>query len=273
MTRRAVTPLVIAALVAAAGPASAETPSAKAIIDLAVEAAEIDSTLATQDVMRAAIRQEETTSDGNSTTRDLTAIFHGANLDNVRLELGGGVSLVLNGATGWATIRGELDSRAQAERIAPGTLRQTLFPLLFPFSLRLEGVQLGAVTEESFDSTPVWAVEAGFAPGFFAAPTMSTTWKIFISRQDHLVLGAEFLPPEEFRQARGEGVRYRILKREVVDGIQLPTQVLLDGIDFNGMENGHVRVTKLAFSTVGPFDPAVFMHPDALAKLDAGDVE
>lgn len=273
MNRRLFTPLLAVGLFALTGLVSAETPTANTIIERAISAAELESTIAEHDMIRAAIRLEETTSDGSATNRDMTALIHGAHLENIRVELSGGITLVLHDSTAWAMMRGELDTRVQTPRMAAGTIRQTLFPLLLPYSLRMEGIRIGVVTEGSFDGTPVWVVEIEFDPDFFAAPTMITPWNIYISRADNLVLGADFRPPKEFLAVRDEGIRYRYLKRQNVDGLSLAAQVLLDGTDLNGMENGHVRVTKITSTTVGPLDLKLFVHPDKLERLDAGDVE
>ena len=156
--------------------------------------------------------------------------------------------------------------------MAAGNIRQTIFPLMLPYSLRMDGVLLGMVTEGSFDGTPAWVIDVNFKPDFFTAQTMLTTWKVFVSRADNLVLGAEFLPPDEFRAVTDEGIRYRVLKRQNVDGLNLPAQVLLDGIDLSGLENGHVRVTKITAQTIGPLDLGLFINPEDSARLDAGDV-
>ena len=58
-----------------------------------------------------------------------------------------------------------------------------------------------------------------------------------------------------------------------MDGITFPAQVLLDGIDLNGIENGHVRVTKLDASTAGPLDLTIFVNPEEMAKLDSGEFD
>lgn len=264
---------IIVGIAAATGVAAAATPTADEIVRRAVAAAETSSTMDAHDMMRAAVHQEETLSDGTTENRDLTAVFHGGRIENVRVELSGGISLVLNNTTGWAMIRGQLDTRPQTPRMAAGTIRQTMFPLLLPFSMRMAGVQLGAVTEGSFDGTPAWIVEATFDAGFFAAPSMVTTWSIFIGREDNLVLGAEYLPPADYHSVRDEGIRYRYLKRQDVDGINLPAQVLLDGIDLNGAETGHVRVTKIDATTVGPLDLTLFINPEESERLDAGEIE
>jgi hypothetical protein len=102
---------------------------------------------------------------------------------------------------------------------------------------------------------------------------MDTTWKVFFSRDDGSVLGAEFLPPESFHAVRDEGVRYIILSRAEVDGLVLPTQVLLDGIDTQARPTGHVRVTKIDTTTIGPYDRGIFIHPDEQAKIEADEAD
>lgn len=268
MHRSLTTVLGLAALLFAVGPASAETPTAEALVAKAVDAAQGDGSMDTHDMIRVAIHQEETTSDGTSKERDMTAVFHGSRVENSRLELSHGVSLALSGKTGWAMIRGEVDSRPQSPKMAAGTIRQNLLPLLMPFSLQMDGVILGAVTQSSFDGTPAWVLHISFENNFFAAPSMIVPWRVFISKEDALVLGADFLPPVEFRKVADEGIRYRVLKRQDVDGVNLPAQVLMDGIDFNGVENGHVRVTKLEAESIGPLDLSLFISPETADKLD-----
>jgi hypothetical protein len=264
--------LLIAALAVVSGTAFAKTPTAETVVEQAVTVAEDGSTMAEHDMIRMSIRQEETAADGTTEHSELTAMVHGDALQNTRVELSQGVSLVLNDQTGWALIRGQLDTRPQTPRMAAGTIRQQLFPLLMPFSLRMDGVRLGLVTEGTFDGTPSWVIEVTFEPDFFAAPSMITTWRVFIDRETDQVLGAEYLPADEFRSIRDEGIRYRYLKRQNVDGINLAAQVLLDGIDLNGVENGHVRVTKISSQTVGPLDLALFVSPEESERMDAGEV-
>lgn len=261
--------LFVAGLVAFSGITSAETPSAEALVKMAVEAAESDSTMADHNMIRIAIHQEETLSDGTTKTAETTAIVHGGGLENTRLILNQGVALGLSGNAGWALIGGQQDTRPQTPRMAAGTIRQSLFPLLMPFSLKMQGVILGAVSPATFDGTPAWRVDVRFDANFFAAPAMITTWSVFIDREEHLVLGAEYLPVEEFLAIVDEGIRYRYLKRQDVDGINLAAQVLLDGVDLNGAENGHVRVTKLAAETIGPLDLSLFISPDKAARMEA----
>ncbi len=265
--------LLATAVSVAALPAAAEVPTAATLIDRAIAVSEAGSTLADHDMLRASIRQEETAKDGTSKVTEMTAVYYGESLDSVRLEFGQGISLVLDGTTSWAMRRGQLDTRALAPRMAGGTIRQILFPLLLPFSLRMPGVNPGAVREGTFDDQPVWVMEVDFDKDFFVVPSMDTTWRIFFSRDDGSVLGAEYFPPEEFRSVQEEGVRYRVLTRSDVDGLTLPNNVLLDGIDATGIENGHVRVTKIDTVTAGPYDRSIFIHPDEQARIESGDID
>jgi hypothetical protein len=101
-------------------------------------------------------------------------------------------------------------------------------------------------------------------------PLLLPEWLLTVRRSDHTVVAAEFLPPVEFRKVTTEGVRYRYLQHATIDGVRLPTQVLLDGIDFDRVENGHVRVTKIKPSVRGPFEAELFVDPRRLELLEGG---
>jgi hypothetical protein len=273
MLRPTIAPLLIVTVAVVAGTATAAAPSAETLVERAIAAADPDGALATHDVIRLAVHEEETAADGTSRVKDLTVLTHGGGLENVRLEIGNGISIVLNGSKGWAMIQGQLDARANAARMAAGTVRQRIFPLLFPFSLQLDGIQLGTPTETTFDGKAAWAVDAVFTAEFFASPSLGTEWRLFFDRETAAVLGAEYLVPTDLRAGGSdEGGRYRILARAAINGITLPTRVLLDGIDANGAENGHFKVTKISHTGAGVFDPTLFLHPDELKKHDEGEI-
>jgi hypothetical protein len=270
MPLRSITSFAAAVLIATGSVVFAATPTPTALVAAAVDAAETQSSMDLHNMIRLAVQQEETTSDGTTEATEFTAVVHGSRVENARVVLSHGVSLAMSGTTGWAMIRGELDSRPQTPQMAAGTIRQMIFPLVMPFSLQMEGVTLGRVVEGSFDRTPAWVLDVTYESGFFAAPSMVAPWLIFISREDNLVLGAQYLPPPEFRSVIDEGIRYRVLSRQDVDGVNLPAQILMEGIDFNGVENGHVRITKIAAETVDPLDLSLFISPAAADKLDEG---
>lgn len=220
-------------------------------------------------VLEITLTEEETTTGGRKINRVSTAYVDATTLTNLRLELPGEIVIARNGDTVWATRQGTLDERPQTPKMARATLNQRLFPLLLPHSLTIDGVRLGDVFETSFEGVPVWRVAVTFPRNFFVAPSMETTWHLHVRQDDGSLMTAEFMPPQEIRQVANEGIRYRALTHTTLgSGAQLPVQVLLDGIDALGSPTGHVRVTKIQIRVRGPFEPALFLHPDRLAAIE-----
>jgi len=253
------------------GPASVQAgpPDAEAILAGALDAAGGLEAFRQLGVIEMAMSQEETLSSGKQRKTQATAYFDARSLADLRLELPGDIVVGRNRDLGWSTRDGEVDDRPQTPRMAKGTLNQRLFPILLPFSLTMDGVTLSDPVETNFEGEAVWRIAVDFPEAFFVAPSMTTTWYVHIRRSDHQVLGIEFLPPPEVRQVRSEGVRYRILKRATLGtSVQLPIQILLDGIDLNGAPTGHVRVTRARATIRGLYEPALFLHPMQLEEIE-----
>ncbi len=253
------------------GPAAVQAgpPDVETILDATLDAVGGLEAFRQLGVIELALSQDETLSSGEQRKSQATAYFDARSLSDMRLELSGDVVVGRNRDLGWASRNGEVDDRPQTPRMAKGTLNQRLFPILLPFSLTMEGVRLSDPVETNFEGEAVWRIAVDFPEGFFVVPSMETTWYVHIRRSDHQVLGIEFLPPPEIRQVRSEGVRYRILKRTTLGSeIQLPIQVLLDGIDLNGAPTGHVRVTRMRATIRGLYEPALFLHPVQLEEIE-----
>jgi hypothetical protein len=215
--------------------------------------------------------EEETTTDGKTTKQRYRAYLNTArqSIGDLRVEIDNGVVLGCNNNLCWATQNGKLDERPQTPRMAGGAIRQRLFPLLLPFSLRMDGVQPDRrVSAGYFEGEEVYQLALDFKPMFFAAPIMTTTWHLVVRQSDFELISAEFLPPRDYRSVQPEGVRYRYLQREELEGIRLPSRVLLDGIDLDRTPTGHVRVVNLEATVRGPFEPALFINPQELEKLE-----
>jgi len=222
-------------------------------------------------VLQLAISQEETLSNGEQRKKQATAYVDARTLTNMRLELPGNIVVGRHGDMPWATRDGVLDDRPQTPKMALATLDQRLFPLLLPFTLAMEGVRMSDPKETSFEGIPSWRIAVDFPQGFFVVPSMMTTWYLHVRRSDHTVLAIEFIPPPGVREVSSEGIRYRYLKRaNLGSSIQLPVQVLLDGIDLNGAPTGHVRVTRMRITIRGAYEPALFLHPVRLQAIEEG---
>ena len=264
-----VTAILTLALLAGPAAVQAGPPDPEAILAGALEAAGGLEAFRQLGVIEIALSQEETLSSGKQRSSQATAYVDARSLNDLRLDLPGEIVVARNRDLGWATRNGEIDDRPQTGRMAKGTLNQRLFPILLPFSLTMDGVTLSDPVETNFEGEAVWRVAVNFPEHFFVAPSMTTTWYLHVRRSDHQVLGIEFLPPPEVRQVRSEGVRYRTLKRATLgSSIQLPVQLLLDGIDLNGAPTGHVRVTKMRLTIRGLYEPALFLHPMQLEEIE-----
>lgn len=267
MSARATLIVLASLLVPALSPAG--PPDAAALLDGMLQAAGGLQAFRDLGVIEIALTEEETTADGTQHKKQSTAYVDAATLGSMRLELPGDVVVARKGVNGWSTRAGVPDDRPQGSRMAVGTLNQRLFPLLLPFTSTMEGVRLGAVNETSFEGEPAWRVAVSFHEYFFITPSMATTWYFHIRKDDGALLAAEFLPPPGVRDVRSEGIRYRVLKQAPIgSGVQLPVQVLLDGIDPGGSPTGHVRVTKMQVTVRGPYDPKLFLHPLEVQVLE-----
>jgi hypothetical protein len=249
---------------------AADDPTPEAVVEKMLESAGGSDAFERLGVVEFAIDQEETLSDGERITSSFVAYTIGSNLDTTRIDLSETVVVASHNGTGWATKDGEPDTRPQTPRMVVGTIHQKLFPLLLPFSLTAAGVHASDVVAATFEDQPVWHLTIIFDRQFFVSPSMNTEWLLTVRRSDHALLAAEFLPPTEFRKVTTEGVRYRYLQHGTIEEVRLPTQVVLDGIDFERVENGHVRVTKIKPSIRGPFDPELFVDPRRLELLEGG---
>lgn len=272
MTFARVSLTLLICLVLSGAASEAAAPTADEVVAGMVRAAGGAEAFAALGVLRFEVSEEETLSDGSVTKNAFIAFADTGNVDSLRLELPQDVILGKTVRGAWAKIQGTVDERPQSPRMATGTLNSKLFPILLPFSLRSRGVELGAVEAAELEGTPTWRLEVTFRPGFFSAPSMSGPWHVHAERSSGRYRAAEFLPPVGVRDVADEGVRYRPLKTTSFEGLSLPEQILLDGIDFNRQPNGHVRVTRVHATVHSEFDPTLFMDPRELDALDEGDV-
>jgi hypothetical protein len=213
-------------------------------------------------ILKLEVSDEETRNDGSNTSREFTLYVDTANLKNIRMELNGGSTVGCSPEGCWALVDGELDDRRQTPYMAETTLNQAIFPLLLPFTMRMEGAWASDVKEITWDGRTAWSLALPFAKGFFRSPVMTTTWSLVVAEDDYSLLAASFVPPVEYLKVEMMGIRYRVLKTESIEDADIPTQILSVGINVNGYESGHVRVTKIKPSVHGPSDPTLFLSPE-----------
>jgi len=225
--------------------AAQEMPSANEILEKMITAAGGEA-FANLGILELEVTVEETRNDGTQSQRSFTAFVDATNLANMRMELPGGVVVAASAGGGWSTTRNVLDDRPQVPTMARLTINQSLFPLLLPHSLQMEGVWLKDVRETILNGREVWVISIPFTKGFFANPVMETTWILVVAKDDYSIVSIEFAPAPAFADVSPVGVRYQILTRQEIEGATVAKQVLAIGINSQYQESGANRVTRIA---------------------------
>jgi hypothetical protein len=261
--------MVLALVLATTGGVSgaAEPPDADVIVERMIEAVG-GAGLADAEVIRLEVVEEKIRNDGTSSENSYVAYVDLSSLDNLRIELPGDIVLGRNSGEGWATNQGVFDDRPQTPKMASGTLNQSLFPLLLPYSLQMEGVWVKEVSEITWEGEEAWALILPFVKGFFTSPILTTTWRVVVDKDDYSLLGADFLPPVDLQSVQPMGVRYRFLKYDDVGGVKIPSRVLAVGINLEGLESGATRVTRIVPTAYGPWEAGLFVSPARLEALE-----
>jgi len=261
--------LLLSLTLAATAAAADEMPDPKEILEKMIAAAggEAFSQLG---VLRLEVHEEQTRNDGTQTAKNYVLMVDTANLANLRVEYPNGTVVGASATGGWGVENGVQDDRPQAPTMARKTLYQTAFPLLMPYSLKMQGVWVEEVRESTLDGRDVWVLAIPFSKGFFLSPVLTTTWFMVVAQDDYSILAFEFVPPVEFRKVSPVGIRYRILKLQELEGAKIAEQVLSVGISPQGQESGLVRVTK-SKASVRLWEPSLFLSPAQLEALEEED--
>jgi hypothetical protein len=190
-------------------------------------------------------------------------------LGSMRLELDGGIVLGRHGGVAWATAGGVFDERPQTPYMANGTINQSIFPLLLPYTLKMDGVWISEVGEITWEDREAWTLIIPITKGFFVSPVLTTTWRVIVAKDDYSILAADFLPPFELRNVEPLGMRYRTLKYDDVAGAKIPSQVLAVGINLEGYESGANRITRITPRDYGPWEAGLFISPMMLEAIES----
>jgi len=267
-----VRPLVLALTLLTAAAAHAADPTPESAVERMLAAEGGAKAFHSLGVLKLVVSEDETTASGRNRQSTFTAYVSTIEMSHLRLELPREVVVVRNGGEGWATMSGKPDTRPQTPAMAIGTCNQRLLPLLLPFSVTMAGAGPVGVAEATFQGQPAWKIDVAFERNFFSSPVMNVTWQIYASKKDGSFLGAEFQPPLDYETKAGaEGVRYRVLKTQEVNGVTLPSQILMEGIDPKGVATGHNRTVSITASVHGGWDATLFIEPRKLEAIEEGD--
>ncbi|MCD4749114.1 MAG: hypothetical protein K8R59_07055 [Thermoanaerobaculales bacterium] len=217
-------------------------------------------------VLRMEISENEQIPGGETNSLKYTAYID-TSLENSRLELPGGIIVVSNGLVGWAIVNGNFDSRKQTPRMAPAMNHQKLFPLLLPFTLDMKQINFSKnVAETNFQGTAAWKFSVSLPKLFFPTPMIAQIWEVFVDRKNLKNITARYFPVQEYIEVQPEGMQFQPKKWTEINGVSLPTEVLVQGIDSKARVTGHTLQMSVAYSIVSDPDPTLFVAPQADAN-------
>jgi hypothetical protein len=258
--------LCLVLLLAVSAPA-AQTPAPQAVLDGMLEAAGGADAFHQLGLLKLQYTNEETTRDGTPSKVSFTGFASTIDLQSLRVEMPGDIVVVKNGEGGWATMKGKVDTRPQTPTMARTTTHFHLLPLMFPFSLTMDGLQLSDVEPGTFEGEPVWRMTLTFPSRFFNNPVMDVPWTVYASKKDGSFVAAEYVPPSDYAKIAVEGMRFRYTKLQTVNGVRLPSQALLEALDIHGVPSAHVSIVNLEVSSEA-WDSTIFIDPDTLESMD-----
>ena len=261
--------LLLFLALAATATVAEEMPEPQEILEKMIAAAG-GKAFADLGILELEVTAEEIHNDGTQSSRDYSLMVDTSNLANLRMELPGDVVVATNKGGGWSTTADVLDDRPQVSKMARQTINQSIFSLLLPYSLQMEGVWLDEVHDTQLAGRDVWVITMPFSKGFFVNPVMETTWILVVAKDDYSIQSLEFAPAPAFADVSPVGVKYKILKQNEIDGAKVVEQLLAVGINSQYQESGANRVTRIA-SKVRPWDPTLFLSPAQLEALEEDD--
>lgn len=233
-------------------PAAAQAPPAKKIIQQACEAAGGVGAFNALGALQVEVRSQEVTADGHTSSTARRITFQAPGPIPARLEMAGGSVLAGDdGSGGWALIGKRPDTRTATVYMVQRSIQTALFPILLPFSLNWNGVNVSHVAAATVDGRPVWELTLTFPLSFFDNPQIGTTWKIDVDQHSFAVLRAESPYVDLGKGITSDGMRFSWTKRTQVRGVSLPVEQTINGIDLYGHENAHNRMDAISYGTPG----------------------
>lgn len=248
---------------------AAEPPEPEVLLKRMIDAVGGDA-FSKLGILKIEVSEEEIKKDGGTDVEGFVAYIDTADLGNMRMELPGDVVVARIGADGWSTTAGTLDERPQTSSMAYRALNQSLFKLLLPYALQMEGVWIKEVIEVPWEDKTAWALLLPFTKGFFVSPVLETTWRVVVDKETSLILAYDFMPPYQYRSVEDTGVRYGILAYQEIDGAKIPSRVIAVGLSLDEQEIGTYRVTKSELSIHDTWAPALFINPKRLEAIEEG---
>lgn len=225
--------------------------------------------------LRVEMASTEVTQEGKTSETRKVLVFTPQSIAPVRLEIPAvGVVAGDDGSGGWALIKNQPDPRPTTKIMVKRMVTADAFPLTLPFSLNWPGVTVSGVTAAILDNTPTWRLSVTLARSFFHTPQIATQWTVDIDQQNFRVLRAESPYTDLGKGVVADGMRFTWAEFHFLQGVRLPTQQLVVGLDRDGKEKAHHRRDTITWQRLSPEQSAGLFEnpvpPEQRPKLPMG---
>jgi hypothetical protein len=241
----------------------AQSPTAVAAVKKACDAAGGLDAYRKMGILQIELTREEITQDGHTSSTRNAFFFVAPGPTPGRLEVPDTKVIAGDdGNAGWAVLDGKPDTRPSTQYMVKRLLHGDLFPLLLPFSLTWEGVNVTSVEPAEVDGKPTWRLKVQLARNFFFTPQIGTLWTIDLDRQTSAVVRAESPATDIGKGMVADGMRFAWDNPVKVGKIWLRGGQRVEGVDQDGNPRAHNRIDKVSYKQLPPeAAKALFANP------------
>ena len=239
-------------------------PTPAGAVKRACDAAGGQAAFTSVGLVELSIKREEVTQDGKTTTASKIMVFLApgptpGRTEDPQLK----VIAADDGNGGWAVVDGQPDARPSTSYMVKRLLTGELFPLLLPFSLNWEGVNVVDVTPAQVGGQPVWRLNVALSRTFFHTPQISTSWTVDVDRRTFALVRAESPATDLGKGLRADGMRFSWGELARVKNVTLPGYQRIVGLDEGGTEKSHSRIDRITYRVL-PAQAAEKLFPNPI---------
>jgi hypothetical protein len=248
---------------AAAATAAEQAPSAAQVVARALDAAGGLAAFQALGILEVDIAMNEVTQDGHTISSSPSFFLVTPGPTPGRFEYPASQTIAGDDGTGgWALLRGKPDARPLTQLMVKRLIRSTMFPILLPFSLTWQKVEVTSVLPAEVSGKPVWRLKIQLPRTFFHTPQIANTWMIDVDRQTYQVVRADSPYTDLGRGIRADGMRFTWSNPIKLEGVWLPGEQRVTGLDEAGNEKTHSRTDRFHFRVLPDSEAAkLFSNP------------
>lgn len=155
-----------------------------------------------------------------------------------------------DGGGGWALVDAAPDNRPATSYMVKRSLARILFPLLLPFSLTWDGVEVKGVQRAEVNHQPTWRLRVEFPHTMFDTPQISTTWTVDLDATSFGVVEADSPATDLGKGVRADGMRFSWRSPVRIAHVRLYGVQRVVGLNEAGEEKTHSRIDQQEYRLI-----------------------